>query len=88
VETEVKTGIVIEASMHALSIEAPDGTTYTFVTDDSTEFIGEGETLGDTVSVEYEGEYEQNILAIRIKAVEKAHEETVTSVPEATAAPT
>ena len=82
----VKTGIVIEATMHALTIEARDGSTYSFVTDDSTEFTGSGEDLGDTVSVGYEGEYQQNALAKVIKVVEKGAEGTVTPVPEATEA--
>lgn len=68
----VKTGVVIDASMNTLVIEAPDGTTYSFVTDDATEFTGESENLGDTVSVEFEGEYSENILAKKIKVDSKA----------------
>ncbi len=82
--SEVKTGIVIEASMHTLTIEAKDGSTYAFVVDDNTRFEGEAENLGDTVSVEYEGEYQQDAAAKSVKVVEAAKEGTVSVVPEAT----
>lgn len=80
----VKTGVVIEASMHNLTIEANDGSTYSFITDDDTEFIGEGESLGDTVSVEFEGEYQEYALAKKIQVIEEAEEDVSTTVPEVT----
>lgn len=80
----VKTGVVIEASMHNLTIEANDGSTYSFITDDDTEFIGEGESLGDTVSVEFEGEYQEYTLAKKIQVIEEAEEDVSTTVPEVT----
>ena len=72
VSEAVKTGVVIEASMHTLTIEAMDGSTYSFITDDNTVLLGNGENLGDTVSVGFEGEYKENILAKKIQIVEKA----------------
>ncbi len=84
--SEVKTGIVIEATMHTLTIEARDGSTYVFGVDDNTRFEGEAEDLGDIVSVEYEGEYQENAAAKSVKVVEAAKGGTVSVVPEATAA--
>ena len=81
-ESTIKTGVVIVASMHNLTIEAQDGTTYLFVTDDETEFDGESENLGDTVSVKYEGEYAENTLAKSIKVIEKADKEVSDSAEE------
>ncbi len=83
----VKTGIVIEASMHNLTIEAMDGSTYSFISDDSTEFGGGSENLGDTVSVEYDGEYQEYTLAKKIQVVEKADENVSASAVEVTEAP-
>ncbi len=80
----VKTGIVIEASMHNVTIEAMDGTTYSFTCDDSTEFTGSGENLGDTVSVEFDGEYEDHILAKKLQIIEKADEDVSSSAKEVT----
>lgn len=74
----VKTGIVLSASMDNLVIEAPDGTTYSFITDDTTEVVGEGENLGSTVSVDYAGEYKENTLAKKISII-KAAEESVSA---------
>ncbi len=92
---QTKTGIVIEASMHTVTIEANDGSTYYFTVDDSTEFAGEGENLGDTASVEYEGDYMDNVPAIKIQVVRKADEDLAalgvevqeSPAPEAEAAP-
>jgi len=72
----VKTGTVLEASMHTLSITAPDGTTYSFITDDSTETIGDGLCVGDTVSVAFDGDYKENILAKKVTIDQKAAPET------------
>ncbi len=84
VSETVKTGVVIEASMHNLTIEAMDGSTYSFISDDSTEFIGSSENLGDTVSVEFDGEYQEYILAKKIQVVEKADENVSASAVEVT----
>lgn len=81
-ESTIKTGVVIDASMHNLTIEAQDGTTYLFITDDETEFDGESENLGDTVSVKYEGEYAENTLAKSVKVIEKADKEVSDSAEE------
>lgn len=88
VSETVKTGVVIEASMHNLTIEALDGTTYSFISDDSTEFIGSSENLGDTVSVEFDGEYQAYTLAKKIQVVEKADESVSSSATEVTEAAT
>lgn len=68
----VKTGTVLEASMHTLAITAPDGTTYSFITDDSTETVGGGPSVGDTVSVAFDGDYKENILAKKVTIDQKA----------------
>jgi len=80
---QTKTGIVIEASMHTVTIEANDGSTYYFLVDDDTEVVGDGENLGDTASVEYEGDYKDNVLAIKIQVVKKAEEEVSAAGVEA-----
>ncbi len=87
VSETVKTGVVIEASMHNLTIEAMDGSTYSFISDDSTEVIGSSENLGDTVSVEFDGEYQEYTLAKKIQIVEKADESVSSSATEVTEAP-
>jgi len=66
-----KTGVLVEASMHVVSIQAPDGTTYTFGIDDNTKIEG-SEVLGNTVSVTYAGEYASGIIAISITTVTEA----------------
>jgi len=66
-----KTGVLVEASMHVVSIQAPDGTTYTFGIDDNTVIEG-SEVLGNTVSVSYAGEYSSGIIAITIKTITEA----------------
>ena len=63
-----KTGTLIEASMHVLSIQAPDGSTYTFVTDDDTTIEG-SELLGNTMSVTYFGDYAPGIVAFHIETI-------------------
>jgi len=63
-----KTGVLIEASMHVVSIQAPDGSTYTFGVDDNTDIEG-SEVLGNTMSVTYAGEYTSGIIAITIMTV-------------------
>lgn len=80
---QTKTGIVIEASMHTVTIEANDGSTYYFLVDDDTEIVGDGENLGDTTSVEFEGDYKENVLATKIQVVKKAEEEVSAAGVEA-----
>jgi len=63
-----KTGVLIEASMHVISIQAPDGTTYTFGIDDNTTING-SELLGNTMSVSYNGEYASGVIAVTITTV-------------------
>jgi len=72
---QTKTGIVIEASMHTVTIEANDGSTYYFLVDDDTEVVGDGENLGDTASVEFEGDYIENVPATKIQVIKKADED-------------
>ena len=85
VET-VKTGTVLEASMHTLSITAADGTTYSFITDDSTTVIGSALSAGDTVSVAFDGAYKENVLAKTVTVDQKAAPEpTAAQTPEASA---
>ena len=67
-ELQSKTGVLIEASMHVITIQAPDGSTYTFGIDDSTEIQG-SEILGNTMSVTYSGEYTSGIIAETITTV-------------------
>ncbi len=78
----VKTGVVIEASMHNLTIEAEDGSTYSFTSDDSTQFIGSSENLGDTVSVEFDGEYQEYTLAKKIQVIKEADENVSSTATE------
>lgn len=66
------TGVVTEAAMNSLVIEAPDGTTYSFSKDDDTKFSGDGLLLGDTVEVQYKGEYEKGMPADSITITKKA----------------
>jgi len=63
-----KTGVLIEASMHVISIQAPDGSTYTFGINDNTVVEG-SEILGNTMSVSYNGEYTSGIIAITITTI-------------------
>jgi len=63
-----KTGVLIEASMHVISIQSPDGSTYTFGIDDSTTIQG-SELLGNTMSVSYNGEYSSGIIAVSVTTV-------------------
>ena len=66
-----KTGVLIEASMHVASIQAPDGTTYTFGIDDNTDIQG-SEVLGNTMSVSYKGEYTSGVIAVTVATVTEA----------------
>jgi len=66
--TSTKTGVLIEASMHVMSIQAPDGTTYTFGINDNTTVEG-SELLGNTMSVTYRGEYTSGVMAITVTTV-------------------
>jgi len=63
-----KTGVLIEASMHVATIQAPDGSTYTFGIDDNTTIEG-SELLGNTMSITYEGEYTSGIIALSITTI-------------------
>jgi len=54
--------------MHVVSIQAPDGTTYTFGVDDSTDVQG-SEVLGNTMSVTFSGDYTSGIIAETITTV-------------------
>lgn len=80
VQTEVVTGVVIEATMHNVTIEAEDGSTYSFGCGDETEIVSSSGNLGDTVSVEYEGEYKENMVAKKIQLVEEADEDVSSTV--------
>ena len=71
VET-MKTGVITEASMHYVQIEAPDGTTYSFAVSDETKTDGQGENLGDTLQVTYTGEYKPMIVAAAVSVLEKS----------------
>lgn len=72
-----KTGIITEASMHYVQIEAPDGTTYSFAVSDDTKTDGKGENLGDTLQVTFDGEYKPMTLAQSIKVMESSKAVTV-----------
>lgn len=81
-EASAKTGVVVEASMHTISIASADGTTYMYTVDDSTAFEGESENLGDTVTVTCGGEYSDNTLATKVTVVKKADEKVSVSASE------
>jgi len=70
-ELSTKTGVLVEASMHVASIQAPDGSTYTFGIDDKTTIEG-SEVLGNTVSVSYRGEYASGVIAVSITTITEA----------------
>jgi len=69
-----KTGVLIEASMHVVSIQAPDGSTYTFGIDDDTDIQG-SELLGNTMSISYHGEYKSGVIAVSITTVTEVDHE-------------
>lgn len=77
-----KTGVVVEATMHSLTIAASDGTTYVYSMDDTTIFEGESENLGDTVSVTSVGEYTDKVLAKTVKVISKSDESVSASAKE------
>ena len=81
-----KTGVLIEASMHVISIQAPDGSTYTFGIDDDTDIEG-SEVLGNTMSVTYEGEYTSGIIAKTILTVTEAPQTSASGGKGSTDAP-
>lgn len=66
-----KTGVLIEATSSSINIQAPDGTTYKFTVDDKTVIQG-SENLGDTLEVDYLGEYTSGITATSIKTLSPA----------------
>ena len=71
-----KTGVLIEVSAHVVSIQAPDGSTYTYGVNEETTVQG-SELLGNTISVSYRGEYSSGIIAISITTVaEVDHDST------------
>jgi len=81
-----KTGVLIEASMHVISIQAPDGTTYTFGVDDSTDIQG-SELLGNTMSVTFSGEYTSGIIATTITTVTEVAQTSASGGKGSTEAP-
>lgn len=70
-----KTGIVLEAGLEGLTIEAPDGSTYLFTVGQDTTFEGGEDNIGNTVEVTYQGEYQDKITAKTIKNVTVAPSE-------------
>ena len=72
----IKTGILIEASMREIVIQAPDGSTYVFGISNDTLIEG-SEYLGNTMSVYYYGNYTPGIIAATVKTiVEVDHDST------------
>ena len=69
-----KTGVLIEVSAHVVSIQAPDGTTYTFGVDTNT--THGTEKLGNTVSVTYSGEYSSGVIAVSVTTVTEVDHES------------
>jgi len=63
-----KTGVLVEVSQNIISVQAPDGTTYTFGVDANTAIEG-SELLGNTVSVSFKGEYSSGIIAVSIRTI-------------------
>ena len=72
-----KTGILIEASNHVVSIQSPDGTTYTFFVGDDTVVEGT-EKLGNTVEVSFDGEYTEGMNAKTVTTIQEVKEEQTT----------
>jgi len=62
------TGVLIDASMHVITLQAPNGTTYTFAIDDDTEIIG-SEVLGNTMSASFVGEYTSGVVAVAVMTI-------------------
>ncbi len=77
-DTATVTGVVIEASEGAVSVQAPDGTTYIFTVGSETKIDGKDD-LGSTVEVKYSGNYVEKTNAIEIKVVKEAAPETTTA---------
>jgi len=76
VSVSSKTGVLIEVSVHVVSIQAPDGSTYTFGVNEETTVQG-SELLGNTITVSYRGEYSSGIIAVSITTVaEVDHDST------------
>lgn len=63
------TGVVTSASKGLLSIQTETNTTYTFEIRQNTTLNCPNETLGDTVSIEYEGEYSDFAIAKKISVI-------------------
>ena len=70
-----KTGVLIEVSVHVVSIEAPDGSTYTFGVSEDTSVQG-SELLGNTITVSYHGEYTSGIIATSIITIAEVDHES------------
>jgi len=81
-----KTGVLIEASMHVVSIQAPDGSTYTFGVDDNTTIEG-SEVLGNTMSVSYKGDYYSGVIAVSISTITEAPQTSASGGKGSTDAP-
>ena len=62
------TGILIEATLNAITIQMSDGTTYTFGIGDDTIIEG-SEFLGNTLSVSFFGHYTYGIIADSVKTI-------------------
>ncbi len=76
-----KTGVVTSASSKLLSIQTENGIMYWFSMDNHTNFECTGENLGDTVSIEYEGEYTDFMLAKSVSVTEEATDNSF-EIPE------
>ena len=63
-------GVLVEATMHGISIKAPDGIMYSFDVDDNTTIEG-SEILGNLITVGFRGEYTPGILAVTITTLEE-----------------
>ena len=74
-QVSTKTGVLIEVSAHVISIQAPDGTTYTFGVNDGTTVHG-SEKLGNTVSVIHDGEYSSGVIASSVTTIAEVDHES------------
>lgn len=85
-DTQLKMGVVTEASMGSLSITASDGTVYQFTVTDDTAIDSDSHELGNTVEVSFEGEYKAGINAEAIMVTQIVKKPTAEATPQTTPA--
>lgn len=83
-----KIGIVTSATKGLLSLQTDNGSLYTFSLNENTVFECTDETLGDTLSIEYEGEYEEFMVAKEVTVTKEAPAEDNTVIANTVSANT